>query len=67
MISFFFFSTFHLLPLEMLVNFLWKLDGFHLNLGVVLLIILLGESIAVIQQEATAQQLYPLSQLEVFG
>lgn len=51
----------------MLVNFLWKLDGFHLNLGVVLLIILLGESIAVIQQEATAQQLYPLSQLEVFG
>lgn len=51
----------------MLVNFLWELDGFHLNLWVVPLIILLGESVAVVQQEGTAQQLYPLSQLEVFG
>lgn len=51
----------------MLVNFLLELDGFHLDLRVVLFIILLGESITVVEQEGTAHQLDAFSQLEVFG
>lgn len=59
------FSDPHPLPVMELVGLLWELGGFHLYLRVVLLIILLGESVAVIQQEATAEQLYLLPQLEV--
>lgn len=57
----------HLLPLQMLVDFLLELDGFHLNLRVVPLVILLGEGITVVQQEGTTQQLDAFSQLQVFG
>lgn len=59
------FSDPHPLPVMELAGLLWELGGFHLYLRVVLLIILLGESVAVIQQEATAEQLYLLPQLEV--
>lgn len=50
-----------------LVAPLWEPDGFHLYVRVVLLVVLLGESVAVVKQEATTEQLYLLPQLEVFG
>lgn len=55
----------HPLPVMELLSLLCELSGFHLHLRVVLLIILLGESVTVVQQEASTQQLYLLPQLEV--
>lgn len=46
---------------------LWNLDGFHLHVWVVLLVIFFSEAVAVVQQEAMAQQLHSLTQLEIFG
>ncbi len=56
----------HFSPLQH-VCLLRQLYGFHLYVGVVLPVILFGEAVTVVQQEATAQQLHRLTQLEVLG
>lgn len=56
----------HNFSLPQLIGGLGRLYGPHLHVGMVLLVILLGEGVAVVQQEVAAQQPYRLAQLEVF-